>query len=40
LGMVPRWWKHRNAATRARKALATPAERDATQPANSPPHGL
>ena len=41
LGMVPRWWKHRRAATQAR--LTTLAQTDAhtslTSPAPSP-HGL
>ena len=37
LGMVPRWWKHRKAASRARLAAMTPSA--PTEP-SSPPHGL
>ncbi len=39
LGMVPRWWKHRNAARRVHAGLpATPAE---PLPVDSiPPHGV
>ena len=39
LGMVPRWWKHRNAATRARQTAAGTAE--VKKPNTSPSlHGL
>jgi uncharacterized integral membrane protein len=39
LGMVPRWWKHRNAATRARQTAAGTAE--VKKPTTSPSlHGL
>ena len=48
LGMVPRWWKHRNAAIRPHKTdppAAWPAtqqvpERSELQPAIPPLHGL
>ena len=43
LGMVPRWWRHRRAATQARTqvaaALATVAA-DADKNPTPPPHGL
>jgi lipopolysaccharide assembly protein A len=48
LGMVPRWWKHRNAVTRtlktdpssARPATHPAPERSDLQPAIPPLHGL
>ena len=40
LGMVPRWWKHRIAAARSRKAAQLTADHGATQPASTRPHGL
>ena len=44
LGMVPRWWKHRSAVARTRKAGQQTAqqvpERRETQPATPPAHGL
>ena len=44
LGMVPRWWKHRRAATQARQAAAAMPvnESAASATANQPtiPHGL
>ncbi|WP_296444614.1 lipopolysaccharide assembly protein LapA domain-containing protein, partial [Rhodoferax sp. UBA5149] len=40
LGMVPRWWKHRRAATRARQATLT-VDTDKSQMTSAPaPHGL
>jgi hypothetical protein len=39
LGMVPRWWSQRRAATRAGSpALEVPAEQNL--PGNARPHGL
>ena len=37
LGMVPRWWKHRRAATRARQQAATLAQSESL--AAQAPHG-
>jgi uncharacterized integral membrane protein len=39
LAMVPRWWKHRSAASRAR-AAATPATGAPPPQPPLPPHGL
>jgi uncharacterized integral membrane protein len=38
LGMVPRWWKHRRDATRARQVAAVPVE--AEKPPAPPPYGI
>ncbi|MFY8044766.1 MAG: LapA family protein [Rhodoferax sp.] len=43
LGMVPRWWRHRNAAKQARMQIATtPAtmSAEAEKPPTLPTHGL
>ncbi|MDR7306527.1 LapA family protein [Rhodoferax saidenbachensis] len=43
LGMVPRWWRHRRAASRARQAAATAianANAESNKPPMAPPHGL
>lgn len=37
LGMVPRWWKHRNAARRAELATNLPEGANAAAPANAKP---
>jgi putative membrane protein len=38
LGMVPRWWMHRNAVRRAREQLPSPPAAAPAAPAS--PHGL
>ena len=39
LGMVPRWWKHRSAAARARQCA--PSDHAAqSKPSMAPPHGI
>lgn len=38
LGMVPRWWKHRRDATRARQAAAASTESE--KPSAPPPYGI
>ncbi|MFZ3128841.1 MAG: LapA family protein [Rhodoferax sp.] len=38
LGMVPRWWKHRRDATRARQAAAASTESE--KPSVPPPYGI
>ena len=40
LGMVPRWWKHRVAARRARQAVADAAAAEAAPATPAAPHGL
>jgi uncharacterized integral membrane protein len=41
LGMVPRWWKHRSAATRAQLTRAGTADAPKSPASPSPlPHGL
>jgi uncharacterized integral membrane protein len=41
LGMVPRWWKHRSAATQARLTASSTADTHKSQALPSPlPHGL
>ncbi|MFN3438587.1 MAG: lipopolysaccharide assembly LapA domain-containing protein [Acidovorax sp.] len=43
LGMVPRWWQHRNAARRAQAVIVTPAATATTSnatPAPPPPPDL
>jgi len=45
LGMVPRWWKHRNAARTAQQQIhaltaATPIGATASSPDATPPHGI
>jgi len=39
LGMVPRWWKHRNAAVRARQSPPVAPDQE-TSPASVFTHGL
>jgi putative membrane protein len=39
LGMVPRWWKHRAEASRARQSVRAAAKADSTQP-TVPNHGI
>lgn len=38
LGMVPRWWKHRRDATRARRVAAASTEPE--KPSAPPPYGI
>ena len=39
LGMVPRWWKHRSAAARARRSMPVIPEQEKSLAA-APPNGL